>query len=255
MSINNYEVGYGKPPKSGQFKPGQSGNSKGRPKKPKNKVPTIKGVDILAQRTNQIVLEEAYREVSVRSEDGKIEKMPVFQAVLRSMGLNGIKGNRMAGGHFVGIAQNVEDAQREQKAEVVKEAVEYKVTCEKEDREAAENSRPAPLHFPHPDDMVIDAATGLVSVVGPLTKEDNSKMLDTLKQRDAMLDEIEIIRGELATATSDAEIEESQKYLKSSTRILKILNLGLPPRLQISLEEFDFAQFKNAVASHTDVSE
>ena len=28
-----YEVGYKKPPKSGQFKPGQSGNRKGRPKK------------------------------------------------------------------------------------------------------------------------------------------------------------------------------------------------------------------------------
>jgi hypothetical protein len=28
----NYDVGYGKPPKSGQFKPGQSGNPKGRPK-------------------------------------------------------------------------------------------------------------------------------------------------------------------------------------------------------------------------------
>ncbi len=29
---NNYKVGYGKPPKSSQFKPGQSGNSKGRPR-------------------------------------------------------------------------------------------------------------------------------------------------------------------------------------------------------------------------------
>ncbi len=28
----DYEVGYGKPPKSGQFKKGQSGNRKGRPK-------------------------------------------------------------------------------------------------------------------------------------------------------------------------------------------------------------------------------
>ena len=27
-----YEVGYGRPPKSGQFKNGQSGNPKGRPK-------------------------------------------------------------------------------------------------------------------------------------------------------------------------------------------------------------------------------
>ena len=29
---NHYEVGYGKPPKATQFKPGQSGNRKGRPK-------------------------------------------------------------------------------------------------------------------------------------------------------------------------------------------------------------------------------
>lgn len=28
----NYEIGHGKPPKWGQFKPGQSGNPKGRPK-------------------------------------------------------------------------------------------------------------------------------------------------------------------------------------------------------------------------------
>lgn len=33
---NNYEIGYGKPPKSSQFKKGQSGNPKGRPKGQKN---------------------------------------------------------------------------------------------------------------------------------------------------------------------------------------------------------------------------
>lgn len=31
--MSNYEVGYGKPPKSSQFKPGISGNRKGRPKR------------------------------------------------------------------------------------------------------------------------------------------------------------------------------------------------------------------------------
>ena len=32
----NHEVGYGKPPKHTRFKPGQSGNSKGRPKGVRN---------------------------------------------------------------------------------------------------------------------------------------------------------------------------------------------------------------------------
>jgi len=32
----DYEVGYGKPPKSAQFKPGQSGNPRGRPKGNRN---------------------------------------------------------------------------------------------------------------------------------------------------------------------------------------------------------------------------
>ena len=31
-SANSYEVGYGKPPQQAQFKKGQSGNPKGRPK-------------------------------------------------------------------------------------------------------------------------------------------------------------------------------------------------------------------------------
>lgn len=36
MTGKDYEVGFGKPPESGQFKKGQSGNPKGRPKDTKN---------------------------------------------------------------------------------------------------------------------------------------------------------------------------------------------------------------------------
>ncbi len=39
----DYEVGYKRPPREHQFKPGQSGNPKGRPKKNKNFVEDVKG--------------------------------------------------------------------------------------------------------------------------------------------------------------------------------------------------------------------
>jgi Family of unknown function (DUF5681) len=37
----DYEVGYGKPPKDGQFKKGVSGNPSGRPKKPKDSLSVL----------------------------------------------------------------------------------------------------------------------------------------------------------------------------------------------------------------------
>src|SRR5690349_4712601 len=35
----DYEVGYGRPPKSGQFQPGESGNRRGRPRRKKTPPP------------------------------------------------------------------------------------------------------------------------------------------------------------------------------------------------------------------------
>ena len=59
-SDDEYEVGYGKPPKSGQFKPGQSGNKKGRPKGRKN--------------FETEFLEELYEKVPIK-ENGKETKV------------------------------------------------------------------------------------------------------------------------------------------------------------------------------------
>ncbi len=49
--MSNYELGYMKPPKSGQFKPGQSGNPKGRPSGSKN---TYKLLDDIVNEKVQI---------------------------------------------------------------------------------------------------------------------------------------------------------------------------------------------------------
>jgi len=73
----DYEVGYGKPPKHTQFKPGQSGNPLGRPKKKRT-------VDDIIQK----ILQE---EIMING-----EKKSTKELFLRSMMKNAIKGNATA---------------------------------------------------------------------------------------------------------------------------------------------------------------
>lgn len=81
MTDEDYEVGYGKPPKSTQFKPGQSGNSKGRPKGSKNFVTDFQ--------------EELNEKVPVR-ENGKIKKLTKQRAILKAQVSKAMAGDARA---------------------------------------------------------------------------------------------------------------------------------------------------------------
>ena len=77
---DSYQVGYGKPPLHTRFGKGISGN------------PTGKRRHNNLWDTNQFIMEEACRSVSVRDGD-KIIKIPTIRAVLRSLFLSAVKGN------------------------------------------------------------------------------------------------------------------------------------------------------------------
>jgi hypothetical protein len=73
-----YEVGYARPPKKTQFKPGQSGNPKGRPKGAKNEATILKGI--------------LNRRLEIR-EAGRARKISVLEAMLLKFTEDALKGN------------------------------------------------------------------------------------------------------------------------------------------------------------------
>jgi len=78
MSKKSYTVGYKKPPKSGQFKPGQSGNSKGRPKGTKN--------------LKTVFEEELLAKVPIK-EEGKSRKVTKQEAMIKALMLKAMQGD------------------------------------------------------------------------------------------------------------------------------------------------------------------
>lgn len=90
-----YEVGYGKPPKSGQFAKGKSGNPNGRPKGSKN----------LAS----IVLRESRQPVRVNGPRGA-RIVTKAQAAVMQLGTKAALGDLRATREFLPLIQRAEEA-------------------------------------------------------------------------------------------------------------------------------------------------
>ena len=76
--MSDYKVGYGKPPKSGRFKRGKSGNPKGRPKG------SLKLATDLAAELNE--------QITVR-EDGKARRVSKQRALIKSLMAKALQGD------------------------------------------------------------------------------------------------------------------------------------------------------------------
>ena len=72
-------VGYGRPPRAHQFKPGQSGNPKGRPKGSKNESTILR--EILQQK------------IGMRGPNGRVRMIPVMEGIHRKQADYALKGN------------------------------------------------------------------------------------------------------------------------------------------------------------------
>ena len=92
---DDYEVGYGKPPKSGQFRKGRSGNPKGRPKGGKNRAARIS---------------ELLDEPVVVNEGGRRRRISKRDAMLMALVAKALKGDVRAFSKVEEIAERYLDS-------------------------------------------------------------------------------------------------------------------------------------------------
>ena len=183
----SYEVGYRKPPTASRFKPGQSGNPKGRPKGARNKLPALN-----EERLKKIMIEEAYRTIKVTEGKRQIT-IPMVKAIVRSMAMNAARGDHRAQHKFTEMLSETERANKARNDEYLEAAMKYKFRWEKELERRKELGITGPEPLPHPDDIVIDRKTDRVIIKGPMTKEEKvvwDQARERLKECDREIEEL-----------------------------------------------------------------
>jgi hypothetical protein len=173
----DYEVGYGKPPVSGRFVKGVSGNPRGRPKtvRPAPPPPDTSARDRF--------LAEADRMITV-TEGGVQTQMPVAGAVLRAETVAALKGNALAQRNFI---EREERHRAERAAEIAESHAFWRDYVAKYSLPGKE----IPKGFPHPEDVVIQPGKHVWFRGGD--PEEAEKHWATLRRwRDAFLVQAEI---------------------------------------------------------------
>jgi hypothetical protein len=218
---DSYEVGYGKPPETTRFRPGQSGNPNGRPRGKKNTVPALH-----EERLKAIILEEAYRNIKVNEGERQIT-VPMAQAIVRSLAVSAAKGSPRSQKLFTDLLSTTEAANWKQYDKFVDDAIEYKLGWEAELKRREAFGIVAPDPIPHPDDIKINPRTGTIEIHGPASEQDLRKLRSLIARRKEFELELKDLEEMLKDPEAVSIINVLQNEIAHTKGIIALLTRGI----------------------------
>ena len=230
-------VGYQKPPAQHRFKKGVSGNPRGRPKKKSAASPGPSADN----RLSHVIMHEAYRPVQIM-ENGKLEKLPMIQAVIRSLGVAAVKGSHRAQLALADLVRTIEQNDLNDKRALFETIVEYKLGWQETFELCDARGEPRPDPVPHPDDLEINARTGEVYFNGPF--DDGEKaMWDRGRER------IQGSEDEIAWLSEEAEKnpEQQQRFDDDIAReryLIDLISLAFPDEATRRVPGFNIQEWR-----------
>jgi hypothetical protein len=165
----DYQVGYGKPPKHSRFKPGQSGNPAGRKAGSRKRAADLGPAPL--HPTNKALARRADRLVAI-IEDGERQLVPTRDALFGALTVTALKGGVLAQRTLIQLMQDEDDREHSRRRETFDYWRSHVIAARGKMKAAQARGAPVPDILPHPDDVLLDYQTLTVRIIGPLDEEE-----------------------------------------------------------------------------------
>lgn len=167
----DYTVGYAKPPVEHQFRKDQAQAARTKP---------APAAHALSSENDQSAIRESRRKVELR-EGGTSIKLSAYDASLRSLAVNGIKGSRLHAKDFLNRSDRAEERRQREAAEwhtlVYRLKEDWLNLIELHMERFGKMPRPP---VPHPDDIRLDK-NGVYFIDGPRNHGEREELEDLIK--------------------------------------------------------------------------